>query len=83
MHQLGVAVDLGAGEAGGEGLVGIALDAHDPPSSTVGEERAHVGAIVRADDADRFHERSEAISSLKRVAVEIATGSLVADATSL
>ena len=27
MHHLGVAIDLGAGKAGGEGMIGVALDA--------------------------------------------------------
>ena len=30
MHQFGVAIDLGAGETGGEGLIRIAVDAQDP-----------------------------------------------------
>ena len=64
VHQLGVAVDLGAGEAGGERLVGIALDAHDAAVLDLGQQRAHVGAIMRADDANRFHTRL-----LSRIAV--------------
>ena len=48
MHQFGVAVHFGAGKAGGERLVGIALDAHDairsrhaPAASTCRDSRAH------------------------------------------
>ncbi len=55
MHQLGVAVDLGAGKAGGEGLLGIAGDAHDAAVFDLGQQRAHVRAIMRTDDANRFH----------------------------
>ena len=58
MHQFGVAVDLGAGEAGGERLVGIALDAHHASVLDMRQQRAHVGTIVRTDHADGFHASS-------------------------
>ncbi len=55
MHQLGVAVHLGAGKAGGERLVGIALDAHDATVLHMRQQRAHVGTIVPTDHANSFH----------------------------
>ena len=58
MHQFGVAVDLGAGKAGGERLVGIALDAHHASVLDMRKQRAHVGTIVRTDHADGFHASS-------------------------
>ena len=39
MHQFGVAVHLGAGKAGGERLVGIALDASGPDGGPVVVDR--------------------------------------------
>ena len=52
MHQLGVAVDLGAGKAGRVRLIRVALDAHDLAVLDMGHERAHVGTIVRTDNAN-------------------------------
>ena len=37
MHQLGVAIDLGAGKAGGEGLLRVALDAQYAPVLDLGQ----------------------------------------------
>src|SRR5437763_1298688 len=55
MHEFGVAVDLGAGEAGGEGLLRVAAHAQHAAILDLGQQRAHVGAVMRADDANRFH----------------------------
>src|SRR5205823_916060 len=52
---VGVSVDLPAGKAGGVGMVGVALDAHHLAVLDMGDQRAHVGAIVRTDDANLFH----------------------------
>ena len=54
IHQVGVAVDLSAGEARRVGMVGVALDAHDLAVLDMGDERAHVGAIVRTNDSNYF-----------------------------
>ncbi len=54
MHELGVAVDLGAGKAGGERMVGIAVDPYHPPVLDPRQQRAHVGAIMRAHHPHRF-----------------------------
>ena len=51
MHQLVVAVDLGAGKAGGERIGVIALDADHAAVLDLGQHRAHVGAVVGAHDA--------------------------------
>src|SRR5204862_6042965 len=55
VDELGVAVDLGAGKAGGERLIGVALDAPAPPVLAFGQRRAHVRTIMRTDDSYRFH----------------------------
>ena len=55
VHQVGVAVDLAAGEARRVGMIGVALDAHDLAVLDMGDERAHVGAIVRTNDSNRLH----------------------------
>ena len=52
VHQLGLPPDLRAHEAGGERLVGIALDADQASLVDVGEDGAHVGAVVSAHRAD-------------------------------
>ena len=52
VHQVGVAVHLAAGKAGRVGMVGVTLDAHDLAVVDMGDERAHVGTIVRTDDSD-------------------------------
>jgi hypothetical protein len=36
-------------------MVGIALHAHDLAVLDLGDQRAHVGAIVRTDDANGLH----------------------------
>ena len=41
-----------AGEAGRVGMVGVALHAHHLAIFDMGDERAHVGAIVRTDDSN-------------------------------
>ena len=55
IHQVGVAVDLAAGEARRVGMVGVALHAHDLAVLDMGDERAHVGAIVRTNDSNGLH----------------------------
>ena len=55
VHQLGVAIDLGAGKAGRIGLVRVALDAHHPVVLDMGKQGTHVGAIMGAGNADDFH----------------------------
>jgi hypothetical protein len=70
MHEFGVAVDLRAGETGGERVLRIALDPQHAAALDLGQQRAHVRTVMRADDANRFHstlsarhgERSKAIS---------------------
>src|SRR5262249_30054164 len=52
VHELMVAVDLGAGKAGGERIGVIALDTDYAATLDVGEHGAHVGAIVGANDAN-------------------------------
>src|ERR1043166_4353327 len=60
MHEFGVAVDLGAGKPRREGLLRVALDAQYAAVFDLGQQRAHVRAVMRADDANRFHNpRSE------------------------
>ena len=49
------AVSRGASEAGGERLIGIALDAQDAPVLDLDQQRAHIGAVMSADGADGFH----------------------------
>ncbi len=55
VHQFGVAVDLGAGEAGGERLVRIAFHASDPAVLDMRQQRAHVWTVVCTDDPNGFH----------------------------
>ena len=55
MHELGVAIDLGAGEPGGERLLRVAAHAPHAAVLDLGEQRAHVRAVMRADDANGFH----------------------------
>ena len=55
VHQVGVAVDLAAGETGRVGVIGVALHAHDLAVLDMGDERAHVGTIVRTDDSNGLH----------------------------
>ena len=52
VDELGLAPHLRAHEAGRERLVGIPLDADQPPVVDVREDRAHVGAVVGAHRAD-------------------------------
>ncbi len=52
VHQLGLPAHLRAHEAGGERLVGIAFDADEAPLVDVGEDGAHVGAVVSAHRTD-------------------------------
>ena len=54
VHQLGIAVYLGAGKPGSERLLRVALDPGDPPILDMGQQRAHVGTIMCADDPDLF-----------------------------
>ena len=56
VNEVGVAVDLSAGEARRVRMVWIALHAHDLAVLDMGDERAHVGTIVRTDDSNgRLH----------------------------
>ncbi len=66
MHQLGVAVDLGAGKAGGKRVGRIAGNAFDAPAIDLGQQGAHIRAIMRADDADRFHAPFSVIADAMR-----------------
>ena len=52
VHPLGLAAHLGAEEAGRDGVVGIPLDADEAVVLDVGQDRAHVGAVVGTDGAD-------------------------------
>jgi hypothetical protein len=56
-EQLVLAIDLGAREAGREGMLGIALDFHDAVAVHLGEQGALVRAIVRAHGADGLDHR--------------------------
>ena len=55
VHQVGVAVHFSAGETRRVGVIGVALDAHDLAVLDMGDERAHVGAIVRTDNSNGLH----------------------------
>ena len=55
MHEFGVAVDLAAGEPGGERMVRVALDPHDAAVLDVREQGAHIGTIMGTNGADRGH----------------------------
>ena len=55
VHQVGVAVDLAAGETGRVGVIGVTLHAHDLAVLDMGDERAHVGTIVRTDNSNGLH----------------------------
>jgi hypothetical protein len=56
MYEFGVAVDLAAGESSRVGLIRIALDAHDLALVDMGNERAHVRAIMGANDTNFIHQ---------------------------
>jgi hypothetical protein len=55
VHELMIAVHLGAGKAGRQRVGAVTLDADDAPILDVGEHRAHVRTIVRTYDADGLH----------------------------
>ena len=55
IDEVGVAVDLSAGETRRVGMVGVALHAHDLAVLDMGDERAHVGTVVRTDDSNGLH----------------------------
>jgi hypothetical protein len=56
VYEVGVAVDLSAGKPRRVRMVRIALHAHDPAVLDMGNERAHVGTIVRTDHSNgRLH----------------------------
>ena len=54
-EHLVLAVDLGAGEARREGMLGVALDLHHAVPVHLREQRALIRAVVRAHRADRLH----------------------------
>ena len=55
VNEIGVAVHFSASEARRVGLVGIALDAHNFTVLDMCDQRAHVGAIVGANDSNLLH----------------------------
>ena len=55
MHQFRVAHDLSTGKARGKGLLGVAFDLRDASLLHRGDQRAHVGAVMPANDANRIH----------------------------
>jgi hypothetical protein len=55
VDQLVLPVDLGAGESGGQRVIGVALDADQPSILDMRDERTAVGAVVRTRGDDGLH----------------------------
>src|SRR5262249_54388813 len=86
VDEFRIAIDLGAGESRGVGLVGVALDAHHAIILDMRQQRAHVWAIVSADYADDFHRPScsgEGNKSLPGRGLRGYAGELAADVPKL